>query len=179
MNDDILVHYGVPGMKWGVRKRRPSSGRSKKKKGVVTSVKKAIADHDKKKKAKAAAKEAANTKDINITIKSGSKSFKYGKRDDGTIYMSSKYGYLSDAELKTFVTRLNMEKQFYQLTAPQKKAKADIGKVLKTVGTVSMKAGAVIGILGGAEWLAKKYNLTEEQSKNLEKTLKILETIGK
>lgn len=25
---DYLIHYGVPGMKWGVRKERPSSGRS-------------------------------------------------------------------------------------------------------------------------------------------------------
>lgn len=30
MDDNYLLHYGIPGMKWGVRKSKPSSGGSRK-----------------------------------------------------------------------------------------------------------------------------------------------------
>lgn len=80
---DALVHYGVKGMKWGVRKARPLSSNSKRKKTSAQ-----------------------------IKLKQ-----------------------MSDEDLKKRIARLEMEKKYKELTAPQKsKGSKFVASVLETAG---------------------------------------------
>ena len=88
-SDDYLAHYGVLGMKWGVRKNKTKGGLRKRKSTPV---------HDDYKKAH------------------GGKSVKS----------------MSDQELRSRLNRLNMEKQYNQITgASISKGKAYADKIIK------------------------------------------------
>lgn len=170
LSENSLSHHGVKGMRWGVRKDR-SSGRSKKKKkktGLLSEIQKTYKAREKAKLAEAEAKRAANTRNVTVSVGSGSKSS--GK---------TSYKTLSDAELKAAVQRLSLEKQYRQLSSEGQKGKMKFSEAAKKVSTISAKSAAVIGVLGGASDIGKKYGLSEQQTQNLEKTLKILEIIGK
>lgn len=101
MNNE-LYHYGILGMKWGVRRSRTGSSSSGKryrsKPAVDPSYKKA---HTKKK------------------IK-----------------------YMSDNELKDINKRLNLEKNYSDLTRKKSKGKAVVDTFVSTAGTIAAVAGA-------------------------------------
>lgn len=185
---DVLVHHGVKGMKWGIRKDRSSGGSKKKKKkktGLLAEIQKTYKAREKAKLAEAEAKRAANTRNVTIGVgRSKKKQQSSGTPDilvskEGRVAVSLKYPGMSDAELRMIVNRLNTEAQLSKLTTPPPVAKKKFSDTLKQVSTVAAKSAAVIGVLGGAAALGKKYGLTEQQTQNLEKTLKILEIIGK
>lgn len=95
-HSDELMHHGVKGMKWGVRKDRrsgSSSGKSKLSKKIKKSI-----NNKKKAKAKAKAKEArAKVKaDQKKTVKD-----------------------MSDTELRERIARLELEKRYKDLSASQ------------------------------------------------------------
>ena len=92
---DILEHAGVRGMKWGIRRSQESLDRA---------AGRATAKADK-----------ANAKAEKATDKAlGTKT----KEQSKTRFANPKS--LSDAELRDAVNRLNLEKQYDQLTTPQK-----------------------------------------------------------
>ena len=101
MNNE-LYHYGILGMKWGVRRSRQDSGSSRKryrsKPSIDPSYKKA---HTKKK------------------IK-----------------------YMSDNELKEINKRLNLEKNYQDLTRHKSKGKVVVDTFVSTAGTIAAVAGA-------------------------------------
>ena len=101
MNNE-LYHYGILGMKWGVRRSRQDSGssikRSRSKPSIDPSYKKA---HTKKK------------------IK-----------------------YMSDNELKEINKRLNLEKNYRDLTRHKSKGKVAVDTFVSTAGTIAAVAGA-------------------------------------
>lgn len=104
MNDrELLMHYGVKGMRWGVRKSRPSSSGSRRKLGTIQRMKRK-STLKKARKVKAAKAKAAKKRPLSE---------------------------MSDEELRTKINRLQMEKTYAQLTAKQKSAGAKfIGDVL-------------------------------------------------
>nr|DAM29484.1 MAG TPA: Structural protein [Caudoviricetes sp.] len=105
--DDVLAHFGVKGMKWGVRKKRPSVSKSRK------------------------------------TNQHGDYKHAHSKTPNHK---------LSNKELQRRVTRLNLEKQYRDLTAkPQSKYRKKLGeKYAENFANVTMKiAGAAAGAAAG------------------------------
>ena len=98
--EECLTHYGVKGMKWGVRRKRPTSGKSttagKSKISVGDKLKSAYQNRKKKNAAKSKVKETSKKKTLSE---------------------------MSDDELNAMVKRMNLEKQYKDLlrqNQPQK-----------------------------------------------------------
>lgn len=106
--DDFLIHYGVLGMKWGVRKSSSGGNRKnklfRKKPSVVTKRKKA-----KQKKQREKDRSKRNKK---MTTKSASK--------------------MTDAELAKAIKRLEMEKRYKDLSS-EGRAKSKGKEVVKDI----------------------------------------------
>lgn len=113
--EDYLAHYGTKGMKWGVRKKQPSSGGSKRsavKKKLTSISKQTISSFKQRRldrKAKAAIKkeeqESESIKDI------------------------------SDQELRNRINRIKMENEYKQLTmSPKEKKRAETRKAIANYG---------------------------------------------
>lgn len=170
MNDE-LMHYGVKGMKWGVRKDRSSgsSGRTRKKKSAVS---KAVSKAIKKGKAVVAANAKKKAEKAEQAKKTTKTSFGTKKQKKDQSYKT-----LTDEELRKVVQRISLEKQYKTLTAT-KSGSEKVADFMKKGGKVLVKGAAIAGVLGGAAALGKKYNLTQQQIENLDKTLQILKIIG-
>ena len=93
-SDDYLAHYGVLGMKWGVRKDKTKGGLRKRKSTPV---------HD-----------------------------DYRKAHSGKSVKS-----MSDSELRSVNNRLQMERQYSELTRKTSKGKKVVNALIKTAGTIA------------------------------------------
>ena len=91
---DELYHYGVLGMKWGVRKDKTKGGLRKRKSTPV---------HD-----------------------------DYRKAHSGKSVKS-----MSDSELRSVNNRLQMERQYSELTRKTSKGKKVVNALIKTAGTIT------------------------------------------
>lgn len=116
--DEFLAHYGVKGMRWGVRRQRGKGGR------VTTT-------HKPGKKPK------VETDSEKISSKISKKSSDSGSK--GGVDTSKKVRSLSDVptdELKSKVKRLNLEKQYKTLqgSPPEIDGKALTQEIITTVG---------------------------------------------
>lgn len=98
-SDDYLAHYGVLGMKWGVRKDKTKGGLRKRKSTPV---------HD-----------------------------DYRKAHSGKSVKS-----MSDSELRSVNNRLQMERQYSELTRKTSKGKKVVNALIKTAGTIAAAEGA-------------------------------------
>lgn len=123
-NEEHLIHYGVMGMKWGVRKSVPSkSGSSKKKKNVLSKV------QDKKEKI------AREKKQEELRKERVKKAENESKR-----HVKS----LTDAELDKRIARLQKERTYNQLMQSERvsegrKFVSQIAKASATkVGTATL-----------------------------------------
>lgn len=120
MNDDrYLAHYGVKGMKWGVRKDESSSGsRARTAAKIFSPVGYALG----KGGVKVAGKAIAGAKKLNEgrparqAARIEKKRAKALDRRSSARYTYKQRKHLSDAELRTRINRLNMEKQLKDLS---------------------------------------------------------------
>ena len=108
--DDYLVHHGVKGMKWGVRKDRSSGGKGsilKTYAKVTFPVEYAIGKGIHKAATSKKARSARNTLRNLTGSKRSAAMTKYRKKNiDG----------MSDADLRKAVNRMNLERQYRDLT---------------------------------------------------------------
>lgn len=134
--NDFLAHHGVMGMKWGVRKdRRSIGGLGQRRASSGSSGKPGGSGGDKKTTATKTAYEIARDK----------------KRLEST----------SDRDLQTLLTRLNMERQLKDFTAPQQsRGRRIAGKIIEASGKGLLKSLTRIvddvAYKHGTEFLAKK-----------------------
>lgn len=89
--DEYLAHYGVKGMKWGVRKDR-----------VRSTVGRTVSTVRKKRAAQVARENAKRSPER--------------KQVDSIRKTKKKAKYMTDAELKTAINRLNLETQYNRLS---------------------------------------------------------------
>jgi hypothetical protein len=110
----IIEHHGVKGMKWGVRKRRPSSGRKSGK--------------GQQKRDTTGLKKGSDTGEKTPSTKKFKGSRKEARK-------------LSDSELNARLKRLNMEKQYRDLVKKQNPPSA-ISRGRKKVGSILVNSGS-------------------------------------
>lgn len=133
--DDILQHYGVKGMKWGVRKDRGSSVSSLKRElSWVSKSRKKLKESDDE------IKKLTTRIRLENELKRLSTKSEYKNRSK-----------LSDSQIKERVARLQLEDNLKQQVRIANKGTIDIGKGIVNsavlIGAKSLVGGAVIPII--------------------------------
>lgn len=128
--DAMLSHYGVKGMKWGVIRSRKSSGGSSKSESNSTSKKTVVSD-----------------KIQSVKLKTPKKPQKVKMETDVLEAKKPKkksLSEMSDAELRSALNRLQMEKQYAELTRqPAKNSR--LKKGLAVTGRVLGQSAEQVG----------------------------------
>lgn len=131
--DDILAHYGVKGMRWGVRKSRRSSGKARKTPSPS-----------------APAKKPGKVRSAVTKLRTPKRDFKMEAKN------------MSDEDLRKILNRMDMEKKYAtmmnELTNPKKEKSAvhkmaedAIKEVLKDQGKKFLNAAITKGINSAAK----------------------------
>ena len=135
-----LDHSGIPGMRWGRRRFQNEDG-SLTEEGKIRYGRYSEMNRDQKKQADKVAKERQNaaTSGSNIA-RSGADIARTWK---GKSTKNSPASKMSDDELRRTINRMNLERQYNQLTG------ADTRRGAEMAEKILMTTGAVIGIVGG------------------------------
>lgn len=120
--DDILAHYGVKGMKWGVRKDRKSSSGP----GPIARRRAKLAEN----KAQKQADRALPASEDAVKAKEARRKARNASTD-----------VLSNQELQHLVNRLNLEKRFAELTDPTKESGESFIKTYLDAELGAVKSG--------------------------------------
>lgn len=112
--DEILEHYGVPGMKWGVRRSEAQLAKAR-------ANRKKAEDKERSAEEKVASKSGSSSD-------SGKSSSKKAKPSE-----------MSDEELRTALNRMNMERQYTQMTASPPSRMSQAKKIAGEIALNSSK----------------------------------------
>lgn len=125
-NGDYLAHYGVPGMKWGVRKRSVSSSSGRSKTTKKASNKKSIFSKLKSKK-------LAKVRQKNQARRENDRNKKIAQENAKAMNKSVKS--MTNAELDRNIARLQKEKLYKDLSNSTRKTGSKfVRDVIKTAG---------------------------------------------
>ena len=132
--ENELIHYGVKGMRWGVRKSRVSSTGSTQKLTAkdYSDIKKGV---DETNRAVSSYSNYRNSKQKRKAIKEATKKIDFDN--------------MSDKDLREAVNRMNMEQQYMNLTtnkAVMYSGKSKVDRTLETAGDVLMLTSSALSI---------------------------------
>ena len=137
MNADELKHYGIKGMKWGVRRFQNSDG--------------SLTAHGKKRYS------GDNLKDIQKQVNQGKKTKAKDEEKRTKKKIKDDLSQMSDKELRDIVNRLNMEERYMQVMKSRDvqvgKSKAD--KILDYAGTALTIGSSALSIMIAIKELQK------------------------
>lgn len=132
-SQDTLSHFGIPGMKWGVRNEETKARYAREKKSGKSS----------KEKASIISNTGRQVKNISQNASNIARRFE-GKGKKKT---SSNVKKMTDEELRKNVNRMNLERQYDQLKSEElNSGKIYASDVLDTVGDVAAIAASVATI---------------------------------
>ena len=166
MYEDYLAHYGIPGMKWGVRRYQPYSvrGRISGKSGREVGEAKKLSKEERKARNKQmvdkaltqnikGGKDKPNVSPAEQIFKKTNDISENAARINRVVQkkknlnMPRESKQLSDAELRKRIDRLNLEKQYEQLSNEDiEKGKMTTKDLLDTIGAVTSIAASVAAI---------------------------------
>lgn len=148
-----LYHYGVKGMKWGVRHDRNRSHNARKRAGKYfeQSIK------TKNGKISPAEKISRDVRSSTDSINNISRRIKRNKDSNRNRNAYKEVSKMSDAELRSRINRMQMEKQYKIMTSENSKAGYDyVSDVLDTIGDVATVAGSVASTIAIMSMLRNK-----------------------
>jgi len=160
--DDTIEHYGVKGMKWGVRRTKDQIQSAKRERSWGNKDQSKLSDQELKttvdrlqneahmqrltKQLSSSYSKKSVQKALKLKVKESKELFKKSHALKREYYVRNK---LSDSELKARVDRLNLEGRFDQLsTQVAKSQKKQIDDLLKTAGELPLSAqySSAVGI---------------------------------
>lgn len=141
MEKETLYHYGIPGMKWGIRRYQNKDG------SLTPAGKKRLA------KLNSEVEKLSGKKTESNSDSETKKSSSTEKAESLKINETKKVNEMSDNELRTVVNRLQMEQQYKNLSKPK-----------KTLGQRFIES-AFKDVVGPSVREAAKQNLTRELNK--------------
>lgn len=135
-NKNELIHYGVLGMKWGVRRRRRAAS---------------VNERDAKKLEKSGFKKEADALRL-LAKKQRTKADEIEARINKKKEMKKKVEEMSDDELRKVINRLQMERQYSQLSPSNiNKGKEYAQKVIRTGITVATATTTALTIYNNVD----------------------------
>lgn len=151
VNTEELAHYGVPGMKWGVRKARPTSSGSRWPFGLKRKKKPVIKEPTKEKPIKKRKLSELSDKEIEARIAridlekryieavKGKKAPKPVKEKKVKPVQKKKLSELSNEEIQAKIDRMQLEKRYKELSRETNPQKSSEGRdyaldIIKNIG---------------------------------------------
>lgn len=170
--DGELMHYGVPGMRWGVRKARPTSSDQrglfgwKRKQKSKTDDKQAQQKPVKKKKISEMSDDEIKARLARIDLENqyreaiGKKPVKQTKPLPENTSKKKKLSEVSDDELRNRVARLELEKRYKELSKAVNPPKSTRGRdfTLRVLEKIGENVLTDIGTQAGATGLGELIN---------------------
>lgn len=142
--EDELKHYGIKGMKWGVRRFQNSDG------SLTSEGRKRYSGNDLKEAQKKVDKGKAMVDGVKKTrVKSAEKQHEKKIKDD--------LSKMSDQELRDIVNRLNMEERYTQVMKSRgvEAGKNRVDKILEYAGTALTIGSSALSIMIAIKELQK------------------------
>ena len=173
MNQNELTHYGVLGMKWGVRRAQTQADRVAKRVEKLKAKKK---EHDKLIRAKnklsklqeeeASLKEALKNKPKKVNEEKATKPEKHKKK--------KKISEMTDEELNAVINRKNLEKRYLELVSPSspKEEKKKIFDGRQFISKLTQQTAEDLGVQVTKHLGAKLINNILNETITVEKTEK-------